>query len=28
VFTSEPYVGFWKKLEVNLIGILPIDSML
>ncbi len=28
VFYSEPYAGFWKKLEVNLMRILPIDSML
>jgi putative cardiolipin synthase len=28
VFNSEPYAGFWKKLGVNLILILPIDSML
>ena len=28
VFDSEPYAGFWKKLEVNLMRILPIDSML
>jgi putative cardiolipin synthase len=28
VFYSEPYAGFWKKLSVNLMRILPIDSML
>jgi len=28
VFDSEPYAGFWKKLSVNLMRVLPIDSML
>lgn len=28
VFDSEPYAGFWKILEVNLLRVLPIDSML
>lgn len=28
VFTHEPYAGFWKRLSVNLMRILPIDSML
>ena len=28
VFDSEPYAGFWKKLSVNLMRALPIDSML
>jgi len=28
VFDSEPYAGFWKKLEVNLMRALPIDTML
>ena len=28
VFDSEPYAGFWKKLSVNLMRILPIDAML
>jgi putative cardiolipin synthase len=28
VFDSEPYAGFWKKLGVNLMRVLPIDSML
>ncbi len=28
VFDDEPYVGFWKKVGVNLMRILPIDSML
>ena len=27
-FDSEPYAGFWKKLEVNAMRVLPIDSML
>ena len=28
VFDSEPYASFWKKLSVNLMRLLPIDSML
>ncbi len=28
IFTSEPYTGFWKKLSIKLIRVLPIDSML
>ena len=28
VFDSEPYASFWKKLEVDMMRILPIDSML
>lgn len=28
VFTHEPYASFWKRLSVNLMRILPIDSML
>ncbi len=28
VFYAEPYAGFWKKVSVNLMRILPIDSML
>jgi putative cardiolipin synthase len=28
VFNSEPYAGFWRKVGVSLIQILPIDSML
>ncbi len=28
VFYSEPYASFWKRLKVNLMRILPIDSML
>ncbi len=28
VYDSEPYVGFWKKLEVNLIRLLPVESQL
>jgi putative cardiolipin synthase len=28
VFDSEPYASFWKKLSVNLMRVLPIDSML
>jgi cardiolipin synthase C len=28
LFDSEPYASFWKKLEVNAIRMLPIDSML
>jgi len=28
VFDSEPYAGFWKILGVNLMRILPMDSML
>ncbi len=28
VFDDEPYAGFWKKLGVRLIKILPVDSML
>lgn len=28
VFSSEPYVGFWKILSVNAMRLLPIDSML
>ena len=28
VFDSEPYASFWKKLSVNLMRVLPLDSML
>jgi putative cardiolipin synthase len=28
VYDDEPYAGFWKKLSVQLMRILPIDSML
>jgi hypothetical protein len=28
VFDSEPYTGFWKRLSVNMMRVLPIDSML
>ena len=28
VFDSEPYAGFWKRVGVNMMRILPIDSML
>ena len=28
VFDSEPYASFWKRLSVNLMRVLPIDSML
>ena len=28
VLGSEPYAGFWKKFSVNLMRVLPIDSML
>lgn len=28
VFYSEPYASFWKRFKVNLMRILPIDSML
>ncbi len=28
VFDAEPYASFWKKLSVNLLRVLPIDSML
>ena len=28
VFDVEPYTGFWKRLSVNLMRILPVDSML
>jgi len=28
VLDSEPYAGFWKKLGVNLMRVLPIDSLL
>ena len=28
VFDSEPYASFWQKLGVNLMRVLPIDSML
>jgi len=28
VFDSEPYASFWQKLSVNLMRVLPIDSML
>ncbi len=28
VFYSEPYASFWKRLKVNLMRILPVDSML
>ncbi len=28
VFDSEPYAGFWGILGVNLMRVLPIDSML
>ena len=28
VFNHEPYTGFWKRLSVNLMRVLPVDSML
>jgi putative cardiolipin synthase len=28
VFHSEPYAGFWKKLEVGFIRLLPVESLL
>jgi putative cardiolipin synthase len=28
VFDSEPYASFWKRLSVNLMRVLPVDSML
>jgi putative cardiolipin synthase len=28
VFDSEPYAGFWKRVGVNMMRVLPIDSML
>ena len=28
VFNQEPYAGFWKRLSVNLMRVLPVDSML
>ncbi|GMR06623.1 MAG: phospholipase D family protein [Gammaproteobacteria bacterium] len=28
VFDTEPYTSFWKRLSVNLMRVLPIDSML
>jgi hypothetical protein len=28
VFDTEPYAGFWKRLAVNIMRILPIDAML
>jgi len=28
MFDSEPYASFWQKLGVNLMRVLPIDSML
>ncbi|UCF90832.1 MAG: phospholipase D family protein [Desulfobacterales bacterium] len=28
VYDAEPYVGFWKKLGVWLIGLLPVESLL
>jgi len=28
VFYVEPYTSFWKRLSVNLMRVLPIDSML
>lgn len=28
VYDSEPYVGFWKKVGVGLIGLLPVESLL
>lgn len=28
VFYSEPYASFWKRVQVNMMRILPIDSML
>jgi putative cardiolipin synthase len=28
IFDSDPYAGFWKRLEVNMMRVLPIDSML
>ncbi|MBW1751015.1 MAG: phospholipase D family protein [Deltaproteobacteria bacterium] len=28
VFKHEPYAGFWKRLSVNLMRVLPVDSML
>jgi cardiolipin synthase C len=28
VYDSEPHVGFWKKLKVGFIGLLPVESLL
>ena len=28
VYESEPYVGFWKKLGVRLVQMLPVESFL
>ncbi|MEA1890887.1 MAG: phospholipase D-like domain-containing protein [Pseudomonadota bacterium] len=28
IFDKEPYTSFWKRLSVNLMRVLPIDSML
>lgn len=28
VYDSEPYVGFWKKLGVGFVGLLPVESLL
>jgi putative cardiolipin synthase len=28
VFDSEPHVGFWKKLKVGIIGLLPVENLL
>ncbi len=28
VYQEEPYVGFWKKLGVKIVGLLPVESFL
>lgn len=28
VFTSEPYVGFWRRLGIGILALLPIESQL
>lgn len=28
VYEKEPYVGFWKKMTVKIIGLLPVESFL
>ena len=28
VYEEEPYVGFWKKLGVKIVGLLPVESFL
>jgi hypothetical protein len=28
VFDNEPYTGFWKRLWVNIMRILPVESQL